>query len=234
MLGIKAEQKNLALEVDIDAPDATAPARRPHAHQAGAGEPGRQRDQVHAQGRRRDRARSRAIDDGARLRRDRRRGHRHRHLARTKSSACSRPFTQADASTTRKYGGTGLGLAISSRLMRLMGGEIKVSSNPGVGLDVHASRSCSSVASRAALRPAPKSELQTLRYQGRVLLVEDNEDNQNLAEQMLTRMGCEVEIVGDGAQALERLEQRPVRPGVDGLPHAEPQRLRRDARDPAA
>jgi signal transduction histidine kinase len=112
-------------------------------------------------------------------------------------------FTQADASTTRKYGGTGLGLAISSRLARLMGGDITAQSDLGKG-STFTFGLVLGVATRRSTMPAPSDPVPVF-YQGRVLLVEDNADNQYLAQQMLTRFGCQVEIVGDGREALERL-----------------------------
>ena len=112
-------------------------------------------------------------------------------------------FTQADASTTRKYGGTGLGLAISSRLARLMGGEIKVSSELGRGSTFTLVLVLPLVERRTSV-PVPAS-LRPSRYEGRVLLVEDNVDTQSIAREMLRRMGCHVELVGDGREALERL-----------------------------
>jgi signal transduction histidine kinase/CheY-like chemotaxis protein len=115
-------------------------------------------------------------------------------------------FTQADTSTTRKYGGTGLGLAISSRLTRLMGGQLKVQSQPGKG-STFSIALVLKTAVRRSTAPAPADALELSQYSGRVLLVEDNRDNQQLAQEMLTRMGCQVELAADGQQALDRLER---------------------------
>ncbi len=113
-------------------------------------------------------------------------------------------FAQADASTTRKYGGTGLGLAISSRLTRLMGGEIKLHSELGKGSSFTVSLVLE-LAQNLTTKPPPSAR-SSARYEGRVLLVEDNEDTRALATEMLSRMGCRVDVAADGAQALSCLE----------------------------
>jgi CheY-like chemotaxis protein/anti-sigma regulatory factor (Ser/Thr protein kinase) len=112
-------------------------------------------------------------------------------------------FTQADASTTRRYGGTGLGLAISNRLTHMMGGELAVESTPGKG-STFTLAVVLDVARRRSTLPVVAEE-PAVRFQGRVLLVEDNVDNQSLAQEMLWRLGCEVELASDGKEALEQL-----------------------------
>jgi signal transduction histidine kinase/CheY-like chemotaxis protein len=112
-------------------------------------------------------------------------------------------FTQADASTTRRYGGTGLGLAISNRLTQMMGGKLTVASTTGKGSTFTLGLMLQ-VARRRSTVPVTAEE-PSVRFQGRVLLVEDNVDNQSLAQEMLWRLGCDVELAMDGKQALEQL-----------------------------
>ncbi|EGJ11804.1 MULTISPECIES: response regulator [Rubrivivax] len=120
------------------------------------------------------------------------------------------PFQQADSSTTRRFGGTGLGLAICRHLVELMHGRIDVRSVPGQGstfcIEVRLQRA-QDEAERAAA-PAPGMDLETLvrqRHAGaRVLVAEDNEINQLVAEELLECAGLVVDLVGDGRQAVER------------------------------
>jgi len=112
-------------------------------------------------------------------------------------------FTQADDSTTRKYGGTGLGLVISEQLVTLMGGQLKVDSVEGQGSVFSFTLPC-----RLAAVPRTTSEQGTPQAdhcRAHVLLVEDNPVNQEVARSMLELLGCSVEVATDGAQAIEAL-----------------------------
>ncbi|MCP4040407.1 MAG: response regulator, partial [Gammaproteobacteria bacterium] len=107
-------------------------------------------------------------------------------------------FTQADASTTRKYGGTGLGLAISKQLVELMDGEIGVESTPGDGSTFWFSLS---LPAAAAPEPLPQVDLAGVR----VLLVDDHKVNRRVLGAQLSGFGMRVESAADGEQALEML-----------------------------
>nr|WP_315395533.1 ATP-binding protein [uncultured Duganella sp.] len=124
-----------------------------------------------------------------------------------------RAFIQADGSTTRQYGGTGLGLSISQQLVRLMGGNIDVDSRVDHGSTFRfelefALSDAAALAVRAALYEGPVAEL-TLdaapRRTARVLLAEDSSDNQDVTRELLALQGLDVEVVGDGQVAVERL-----------------------------
>lgn len=141
--------------------------------------------------------------------------------------ALFKPFVQADASTTRRYGGTGLGLAISKRLVEMMGGTIGASSRMGEGsafwftlclpLDKQFTGVAAPMAEKIALHPPAESGAtqtalpKTARWGRalRVLVVEDNVVNQKVTTLMLTELGCHVDLAANGREAVEMIELLP-------------------------
>jgi two-component system sensor histidine kinase/response regulator len=115
-------------------------------------------------------------------------------------------FSQADSSTTRKFGGTGLGLAICRKLVELMGGTINMTSAVGNGstfwfkIPVEQS-GASNPLNQLDTVPAP-AQNESVRRALRVLLVEDNLVNQKVAALQMRKLGCEIEVVTNGLAAL--------------------------------
>ena len=104
-------------------------------------------------------------------------------------------FTQADASTTRRYGGTGLGLAISTRLVALMGGRLTAASTPG-----HGSTFAFAIAAEAVDVPAPPGE--AILAGRRILVVDDNATNRRMVDLQLRAAGLDVTLAWGGPDAL--------------------------------
>jgi len=122
-------------------------------------------------------------------------------IAKDKHAMIFGAFTQADGSTTRKYGGTGLGLAITRHLVDLMGGKLWLESEPGIGSTFHFTIRFEIAAGEPVSQyPDPK----TLSHAS-ILVVDDNETNRLILGELLGRWGMRVETAKDAKEALHIL-----------------------------
>jgi signal transduction histidine kinase/CheY-like chemotaxis protein len=119
-----------------------------------------------------------------------------------KQKAIFDPFTQADSSTTRKYGGTGLGLSISIRLVQMMSGKMWVESSPGVGTRFHFTLPLIPAAGPSRTGVGAQSHLI---HGVRVLIVDDNRTNRRILEVMLKRWGMIPTSVEGGDEGIVEL-----------------------------
>ena len=122
-----------------------------------------------------------------------------------------RPFQQADESFTRTYGGTGLGLVITKRIAGLMGGEVGVDSTPGQGSTFWLTVRLGKVGTSAAPAPevpteSPEARLRRDHRGARVLLVEDDGINQEVAIDLLRDVGLAPDLAADGRAAVSMVE----------------------------
>jgi signal transduction histidine kinase/BarA-like signal transduction histidine kinase len=124
--------------------------------------------------------------------------------------ALFKPFSQLDASTTRRFGGTGLGLSIVKRLAEMMGGEAGVLSREGAGSTFWFTAQVANVAADPAAPPLATRDVPRQRGLGcqerRILLAEDNAVNEKVATRALRTMGFQVEAVTNGRAAVTAWE----------------------------
>ena len=121
-------------------------------------------------------------------------------IAADKRGLLFHPFSQADSSTSRKYGGSGLGLAIVVRLVALMHGTVEVASEPGTG-----SAFSFTAQFEAAPTPQPSESQQRTFADMRILLLADNDDSRSIVSELLTARGAQVTQASSAAAAIAEL-----------------------------
>lgn len=134
-------------------------------------------------------------------------------IAQAQQGQLFQPFSQMDASITRRYGGTGLGLSIVNRLAHLMGGDVGVESEAGQGsrfwfeieAEVQAVDARKPVPPELAAAPVSPSSQLLRSHEGRILVVDDNPTNRKVVEVMLRKQGLSCEMAEDGLQAVSAM-----------------------------
>ena len=138
------------------------------------------------------------------------------------------PFSQADASTTREFGGTGLGLAISQHYCTMLGGDISVASEAGVGttftVTLPANAELPDMSAGAAAEIEEEAAPETTGDAARILIVDDDSAARDLVSRHLGREGYKVETASDGAEAIAKAKMFTpdvitldvLMPGMDG------------------
>jgi len=140
------------------------------------------------------------------------------------------PFSQVDASTTRRFGGTGLGLAICNRLAKMMGGEMWAESEIGKGSTFHFTIRAKSAPDEPIDTSMPISRIEAdnredLNLDLHILIADDNTVNQMVAQKMLKRLGYRADVAANGIEVLQALERQTydvilmdvLMPEMDGL-----------------
>ncbi len=132
------------------------------------------------------------------------------------TSKLFQPFTQMDASTTRRFGGSGLGLAISQGLAMQMGGSIKAESEIGTGTTFTVTLPILRASGDFRVQAAERvSKLEGCLKNLRVLVAEDNSVNQTVARGLLQKLGAKVDVAADGREAVNRLMTEAGEDGYD-------------------